>query len=129
MFIIKTAVGVMAGGIMFGFKSILHLVTPNSYQQRNNSVCSFSLAAAAQNVGICKDAQAACTQILTNYRVRPLLLLKYFKSVVRRSKAVCMDVGTYLILVGTLPTTSLQVQRTFSVTFHDTKYILYVYIS
>ena len=79
MFIIKTAVGVMAGGIMFGFKSI-HLVTPNSHQRR------FSLAAAAQNVGICKDAQAACTQILTNYRVRPLLLLKYFKSVVRRSK-------------------------------------------
>ena len=38
-----------------------------------------------------------------------------------------MDVGTYLILVGTLPTTSLQVQRTFSVTFHDTKYILYIY--
>ena len=38
MFIIKTAVGVMAGGIMFGFKSILHLVTPNSHQQSNNSV-------------------------------------------------------------------------------------------
>lgn len=37
MFIIKTAVGVMAGGIMFGFKSI-HLVTPNSHQQSNNSV-------------------------------------------------------------------------------------------
>ena len=36
MFIIKTAVGVMAGGIMFGFKSI-HLVTPNSYQQGSSS--------------------------------------------------------------------------------------------